>query len=207
MPTHYRALNGDRVRFDLKDVACYWKLSLLSSFDEQAECGPFPPPLPSPDPDDILSECDLVVELRSGAWLLASHPSPLDAAEWRFRQLSRAKAADALERHDIELPEALFASTADAKAETPADRQSRPEAADLPAEMRALAAAIKMLKDGKTPTVSAVAKAAGVNRQHLYECKIFMDFMNTNRGDKRRLPRGEKDGKTGDVEAYRDEDD
>jgi hypothetical protein len=84
---------------------------------------------------------------------------------------------------------------------------SGPEASAVSAENKALAVTFSMLQRGETPTVSAVAKAAGVNRQYLYECEGFMAFIKANRGDKSRLPRGWKDRKTGDLEAYRNDDD
>jgi hypothetical protein len=104
------------------------------------------------------------------------------------RRLSLVEAVAILNR-----PEA---PTAPSSAIVPTNESERqPEAPALSAENKALAVALSMIQRGETPTVSAVAKAAGVSRTYLHECERFMAFINANRGKKAVCPEAGRTGR------------
>ena len=101
-------------------------------------------------------------------------------------------------------PPGALPAASGTEGQTPEGDQ-RPGAPPLSVEARALAVTLEMLQDGETPTVTKVAKAARVNRTHLYTCKRLMSLLDAHRGDKSNLPRGRRDRDTGKLEAWRDD--
>jgi len=69
-------------------------------------------------------------------------------------------------------------------------------------ENRALAMALRMIQSGEKLSITAIAKSLGCQRTYLYTFDTFKAFINAHRKERKALPRGRKDRKTGDLEAW-----
>lgn len=105
----------------------------------------------------------------------------------------------ALQRH-AQLTGSQQMTTAPERAQSPVVAVHRKPAKALSKEARALAA----LADHPDWTDEQIAGAAGCNRQSLYRMKKFVAAKEVLRGGKRLMPKGSKNGETGDVEAWDD---
>jgi hypothetical protein len=78
-------------------------------------------------------------------------------------------------------------------------------------ESLAIAAWHDAIDEGRTPTKTEIAKKINVSRQTLYNYPVFMRLMKGTQKEandrKRRLPRGSRDKETGELEAWRGDDD
>jgi hypothetical protein len=171
------------------------------------------------DTDEMLyfDPSDQQVILWERRWVLTAKnnvPGPPILVDGPCRIVSLAEAREALRRAGKAIPKELDISSPppqgdERPAVAPASGAATPEgakpAAELSAENRAMAVAYRLVKEGRPPTISSIAKEAKCNRSYLYRCKPLRDFLATAE-KKGKPPRGSKNRETGTIEAWRDDD-
>jgi hypothetical protein len=80
-----------------------------------------------------------------------------------------------------------------------------PAAKPPSAENRALAVALRHVREGQPPVITRIAKEVGCSASYLHRCKGFKSFLAAHQGDGSNLPRGRKDRETRDLEAWRED--
>jgi len=69
-------------------------------------------------------------------------------------------------------------------------------------ENRALAMALRMITSGEKLSIVMIAKTLGCQRSFLYRCPKFQAFIKAQKNGRESLPRGRKDRKTRELEAW-----
>ena len=69
-------------------------------------------------------------------------------------------------------------------------------------ENRALAMALRMITSGEKLSIVTIAKTLGCQRSFLYRCPKFQAFIKAQKNGRESLPRGRKDRKTRELEAW-----
>ena len=135
----------------------------------------------------------------SGARLSSLFAPLLDKLETTLRS-----ALDTIDELDAPLhggPAATPPATNDRATEAPAELTS-PAPQSETVENRALAMALRMITSGEKLSIVTIAKTLRCQRSFLYRCPKFQAFMKAQKEGRESLPRGRKDRKTGELEAW-----
>ncbi len=135
----------------------------------------------------------------SGARLSSLFAPLLDKLETTLRS-----ALDTIDELDAPLhggPAATPPATNDRATEAPAELTPRAPQSET-VENRALAMALRMITSGEKLSIVTIAKTLGCQRSFLYRCPKFQAFIKAQKNGRESLPRGRKDRKTRELEAW-----